>query len=288
MAKYDELEAKLATDVGRNIGDLAFSVRGQFGRTLDTLASCKNVRITSGFFIPKAGVAETDGPPGAAILGAALRVTSKLRKVEFVTDRRCYATMVEAVKVCGFTEKDVLRLDDRDQVQALIPKWQSEKVDGLIAIERPAPSYDGIMRTMNAEPLQMYALDLAPLFKCVSWMSFGVGDGGNEIGMGKIPKLVIEKSIKNGAKIASEVRTDHLVVAGVSNWGAAGLAAALMAPKRRSIGRLAEVHSEAVRAMVRAGACDGKTLRKEDTVDGLSLGQHATILDEIQEIADGV
>ncbi len=55
--------------------------------------------------------------------------------------------------------------------------------------------------------------------------AIGIGDGGNEIGMGKIPHETIVKNIPNGDLIHCRVPTDHLIVAGVSNWGAYALAA---------------------------------------------------------------
>ena len=51
-------------------------------------------------------------------------------------------------------------------------------------------------------------------------VTIGIGDGGNEIGMGKIPHETIVKNIPNGDLIHCRVPTDHLIVAGVSNWGA--------------------------------------------------------------------
>src|SRR5262249_10800728 len=56
-------------------------------------------------------------------------------------------------------------------------------------------------------------------------MTIGIGDGGNEIGMGKIPWDTIRRNVPNGGLIACRVPTDHLIVAGVSNWGAYALAA---------------------------------------------------------------
>src|SRR5258708_29221436 len=54
--------------------------------------------------------------------------------------------------------------------------------------------------------------------------TIGIGDGGNEIGMGKMPGETIERNIPNGRQIACRVATDHLIVAGISNWGAYALA----------------------------------------------------------------
>src|SRR5262249_31925838 len=55
--------------------------------------------------------------------------------------------------------------------------------------------------------------------------TIGIGDGGNEIGMGKIAWETIHRNVPNGGLIACRVPTDHLIVAGVSNWGAYALAA---------------------------------------------------------------
>jgi hypothetical protein len=56
-------------------------------------------------------------------------------------------------------------------------------------------------------------------------VTIGVGDGGNEIGMGKVSWDVIQRNIPRGAIIACRVPTDYLIVAGVSNWGAYALSA---------------------------------------------------------------
>lgn len=49
--------------------------------------------------------------------------------------------------------------------------------------------------------------------------SVGIGDGGNEVGMGKILSTILQSSIPNASSIACIVPTDHLIVASVSNWG---------------------------------------------------------------------
>jgi hypothetical protein len=50
--------------------------------------------------------------------------------------------------------------------------------------------------------------------------TIGIGDGGNEIGMGKIPWEVIRRNIPGGGRIACRVPTSFLLVCGISNWGA--------------------------------------------------------------------
>ena len=53
-----------------------------------------------------------------------------------------------------------------------------------------------------------------------------IGDGGNELGMGKV-KEQVEKHVKHGKEIACVVSCDYLITAGVSNWGGYALAVGL-------------------------------------------------------------
>ena len=84
----------------------------------------------------------------------------------------------------------------------------------------------------------MRAYDLSPLTSPLDKISTkamsmkirttGIGDGGNEIGMGKVFDLV-KKYIKNGEKIATTAIMDNLIVASVSNWGGYALSIAILA-----------------------------------------------------------
>jgi hypothetical protein len=56
--------------------------------------------------------------------------------------------------------------------------------------------------------------------------TIGIGDGGNEIGMGNVKEKVIQH-IRNGEDIACNVAVNHLITAGVSNWGGWALAMAV-------------------------------------------------------------
>ena len=69
------------------------------------------------------------------------------------------------------------------------------------------------------------ALDADLPFKRL--FTIGIGDGGNEVGMGKIfEHIVTSPNIPNAAQIACTVSADFLIVASVSNWGGYALAAA--------------------------------------------------------------
>ena len=60
------------------------------------------------------------------------------------------------------------------------------------------------------------------------FLSIGIGDGGNEVGMGKVyHKIISESTIPNKEEIACIVPTTFTLAASVSNWGGYSIAAAL-------------------------------------------------------------
>jgi hypothetical protein len=108
-------------------------------------------------------------------------------------------------------------------------------------------------------------------------VTVGVGDGGNEIGMGNV-RARLARLGPLMARIAAVVGTDHLVVAGVSNWGAYGIAAALGGPTPQALLHTPDVERRLIRACVAAGAVDGLSRRRQATVDGLPLDVHAAFV----------
>ena len=59
--------------------------------------------------------------------------------------------------------------------------------------------------------------------KALKMVSVGIGDGGNEVGMGSVYQQVIKSSVPMAAEIACVVPVDHLLVSSVSNWGSYAL-----------------------------------------------------------------
>jgi hypothetical protein len=121
------------------------------------------------------------------------------------------------------------------------------------------------------------------------YTTIGIGDGGNEIGMGKIPPEVIGRNVPGGERIACRVAADHLVVAGVSNWGAYALAAGVRllrgAPHDAGLfdpGR----ERKLLEVMVEHGPLvDGMSGRRVAVVDGLAFERYAGVLEEVGRVA---
>ena len=119
------------------------------------------------------------------------------------------------------------------------------------------------------------------------YQTIGIGDGGNEIGMGKLDPTIVAGSIENGDEIACGVTCDYLLVCGVSNWGGMGLVAALatlMPELREKLLRNMTVERdlEILQAVVAKGrGVDGVLGKRELSVDGLPAKIHSNVLRSI-------
>jgi hypothetical protein len=155
----------------------------------------------------------------------------------------------------------------------------------LVAVERPGRAIDGGYYNARGRSVAAVNAPLDALFlrRRSGTVTIGVGDGGNEIGMGRVRARVV-RDVPNGAKIASVVRTDHLIVAGTSNWGAWGVTAHLALVTGRALLHTPRDEARLTRAMVRAGAVDGLTGAARPSVDNLPLGLHQALLETLREL----
>jgi len=132
--------------------------------------------------------------------------------------------------------------------------------------------------------------------------SIGIGDGGNEVGMGKVYPKVLTSSVPNASTIACVVPCDHLVVSSVSNWGGYAVAAAVaviasapsnsdppvFASAEEAVSRClptAEQEEAICQRLVDAGARDGITAKQEAWVDGFPLAKSLQVLADIAQLA---
>jgi hypothetical protein len=292
----DPIDHVLALDLGgRGIG--GFFVPGAALAAARALARSRRVVIVTGFCVPP-GLPETDGLPGAAVLGRALRRLGAT--VRHITDPAVVPPLAAALEALGEpTEVEVWAGDAR----AILAR---ERPTHLVAIERPGRARGGDYLSARGESVAPWNGPLDELFVCrdarrprgarrpapgpgrprrpARPVTVGVGDGGNEIGMGVVRnRLAREGALM--ARIASVVTVDHLVVAGTSNWGAYGIAAALARLTGRPLLHTADLERQMLEACVKAGAVDGITRRAEPTVDGLPLATHQAVVELLQRAA---
>lgn len=267
----DPVDALLALDPGRR-GIAEFFQPGGALAAARALRRARRVLIATGFVVD-AGMPETDGPPGAAVLGRALRALGG--EVAYVTDDIAVPVVRAALRALG-EPPDVLAYPrGADAAGTLL---SATKPTHLVAIERPGRSASGDYLNARGQSVGQWNAPMDDVFaRSGRRTTVGVGDGGNEIGMGNVRARLARRGPLM-ARIAATTRVDHLVVAGVSNWGAYGIVAQLARLARRPLLHAPDDERLMIAACVAAGARDGLTRRAEPTVDGLPLDVHAAIV----------
>ena len=145
---------------------------------------------------------------------------------------------------------------------------------------------------MRGEDISAFTTPLDELFLAGPWRRIAIGDGGNEIGMGSLPASLIGAHVAHGEAIACATPADHLIVAGVSNWGAYALVGALAVIRddwRDSLMEWLDATRDGaiLEAMVNDGpAVDGVTRQRALTVDGMPAAVHHAKLQAIRAIVE--
>lgn len=266
----------LCTDPERN---LINACPDDFANACQSLARATRGRLVAvtGFYIPSSTppAGETDGPLGALFLARAL--PSLGIEVVLATDEFCMSALRAGLRMCHREQTPLFDLAATSHDEIL------RDATHVLAIERVGPSHqDGRCYTMRGRDITDHMQPAHLLVRRGALTTIGIGDGGNEIGMGKIPRDVIACNIPNGDCVACCVPTDHLIVCGVSNWGAYALAAGVAHLKGMSLDPAmfdAQNERRILETMVEAGPLvDGVAGVQRATVDGLTWEEYAKVL----------
>lgn len=248
------------------------------------------------------GVTETDGPVGAALLARVLEeslgvvpvIVTESRVAHF--SRNCLTSagllvtdaeravrskrgkhQAACAAVVDFpTGHDAARVRAAELIDELDPK-------AVIATEQPSVGADGVAHTAAGRAITDHLLaKLDHLFAEAERRGIpriGIGDNGNEIGMAFIADAV-RASCAAGPVICAGSSCDALLVAGNSNWGAYGLAAAVEAVAHGAIDVLPRVDIEEIHRRCAAdGAIDGISQRPEPRSDGTPIHLNRGVID---------
>jgi hypothetical protein len=284
----DEIERLIQVDVGRHIAALFEAARGGLWSAASALVVAPSARVglITGFYVPLGSppAAETDGPVGAALLAKGL--TEVGIPCRLATDEPCRGACAAALTGAGLSGVPVDAVD----VPEIVETWRRAQITHAISIERCGRSVDGAPRNMRGLDISSYTAPLDELFTAGPWETIAIGDGGNEIGMGSLPGELIAQHVDHGETIACVTPARHLIVAGVSNWGAYGLLGALAALRpdwrERLLACLDETLDQAVlEATVKNGpAVDGVSRLRAMTVDNLDVTVHHSKLRKIRAL----
>ena len=240
-----------------------------------------HVLITTGFYILMSGSAETDGPPGALAIGNALQTLGM--KVSYVSDT--YATPAMREIVGGDAEViDFAMADPEESIRAGIWLLDQLNPDLLLSIERCSRSRDDTYLNMRSVDISDQTARLDYMFES-SIPSVGIGDGGNEIGMGNLAQIIPTfASLPPNPAIAT---VDRLVVSSVSNWGGYGLVAALSLLTGKNMLPTVDHETQLIEQLVDLGLVDGTTGDATHFVDGFTTEENGALLQRLHRLVDG-
>lgn len=257
------------------------------------------VLIATGF--PEGGgVPETDGPVGAALLARALFLGLGVISV-IVIDEDWEEMMTATCRGAGLAPRPLPASGKADFIEFLRPTYIQTVAKGsassrrtcdelldltrpslLLSIERPGCNANGLYHGLGGRPLDGMVADLDYLFlqaKARGTLTLGIGDGGNELGMGVIaedlPKFspkAVDCGIPGRGGVGATTAADWLVVSNVSNWGATGIVAALSALLQNPVVfHEPELETRATEACVANGGVDGMFMGPEPANDGIVI-----------------
>ena len=235
------------------------------------------VLVITGFFILHAGSGDTDGPMGAMVLGHALSALGN--DVRYVTDGPnvmvIRGLIPDPTQVMDFPwgERDASRIEARHLLDDLRPSL-------LVAVDRVGFAQGERYLNHRGMDITLAMAKLDFLFEGFP-ASVGIGDGGNEIGMGNLARELVVEDV---TPYPALTRTTHIIPAATSLWGSYGLVAALSNLTGRDLLPSEAVQEQWLRRAVELGAVDATTGKRETTVDGWSLSECCAMLNEVRSL----
>ena len=239
-------------------------------RAAKILRDCHNiVLIGTGF--PVVETFETDGPVGAIALYETLE---KLGATPILV---CGRPIAQALEQRFRVYEIHVGANDRRkyEVQHALTAFRP---DAVISIERPGQAADGGYYNMRGESITAQTACFDNFMNLSQCQTIAIGDGGNEIGMGKVAAALEDLNI-----VPSTTTCDELIVADVSNWGAYGIISFLSIWNERDF--LGEIKPlDLLRYISELGSVDGVTRINQLTEDGLDVSEGESVLLELRQV----
>ncbi len=214
------------------------------------------ILIGTGF--PVAGSFETDGPLGAIAL---------YRVLEHLGREPWFGCAPPISRVLGGSFRTLeIPIAGWEETRPFVLRALADLRPGaVVAIERPGVAADGRYYNMRGEDISDRLAKFDLFFDLFEGFTVGVGDGGNEIGMGNVLAALTGLPIRPSVTGCRE-----LVIAAVSNWGAYGIIACMGLLAGQDLFVLFDP-LEILRELVDRGAVDGCTCAASCTEDGFPL-----------------
>ncbi|MDR1018414.1 MAG: DUF4392 domain-containing protein [Lachnospiraceae bacterium] len=233
-----------------------------------------NIFLTTGFYVE--GHPETDGPPGTYGLAAALREMGFNPII--VTDKLLEGLMDDlgfTIEYCAFDAGQWI-------YEVLMEEY---KPVAVISIERCGINIDGDYANMRGISIAHSTAKVDYLFEIANNKqipTFGIGDGGNEIGMGNLKDQIGQYL----GLVPCATKVDYLMVATVSNWGAYALAIELSKLEGKNLLMPYSDIRGYLKKIVTLGAIDGVHKLPQATEDAFDKETSKSVVDNLHKVLE--
>jgi hypothetical protein len=230
------------------------------------------VFIYTGFYV--AGYAETDGPLGANFLAKAFKTLGYTPII--ITDSFCEDYFFDVttlyIPIEGLSTKEYEMLLD------------TYKPVAHLSIERCGQNHEGLYLNSRGVDIKEFTAPVDELFKLGSKtaLSFGIGDGGNEVGMGSFAAILKDKELFYDYCV---IPCDYPMIASVSNWGGYGFIAELERVLHVKVLPSFEEVEQYLAFIVSKGSVDGIKRESVMSVDGKEWALELEILQALKDYA---
>lgn len=290
---------------GRGAGALAQAARTRAGGSpvaagaglIERLGPGSTVLLTTGL-APRPWVStaqiESDGPAGAVVLARVLVEALGLR-VLLVAEEEVLPPLLRLTGWAGISLRS--RAFPLGSPAAPARELLREETPAaLVSIERLGRNDRGVFHNSRGRDVGEGKAALDALFEMAGEEGIptvGIGDGGNEIGMGAIPETVREVvsfarqcTCGCGGGIAAVTATSVLLTGGTSNWAAYALADLLARRSGRDdLIHTADAEERLLRFGVELGFLNGMRGTVDPDVDAIPLPVHRAIVELLARAA---
>jgi len=218
---------------------------------------------------------ENDGPIGSVVLARALAKlgynVSVYTEIESLEPTREFAKLIG----CAVPIEELERAPGAQHTRL------SGELDVAFTIEKAGVNEKGVQHSINGNSrLGTRAVmdGIITAMNDAGKLTIGIGDGGNEIGFGKVFELAQEIlpfgkkcACGCGGGIVTSTATTYLYPVAISNWGAYALAAALaIGAERPEIALKPAEEEKLLKRAIELDCRDGGTGKAVFAVDGVS------------------
>ncbi|MBI4594320.1 MAG: DUF4392 domain-containing protein, partial [Candidatus Rokubacteria bacterium] len=156
-ARFDAIDHVLVLDLGGR-GIARIFTPGAVHAAARALSRARRVLIVTGFGVPP-GLPETDGPPGAAVLGRALRLLGA--SVRYVTDPAVVPPLTAALAALGEPADVTVYPEGPNAAGTLLGELRPTH---LVAVERPGRARSGEYLSARGESVSAWNRPIDDLF----------------------------------------------------------------------------------------------------------------------------